>query len=594
MGKLIVTVGLGPELSALSALSIGLSPAQLAATERLFTVLAGGAVDLSEYLGILRTQLITGDFDGLGVTLQVLGSLATLISQNAKDVLADAAPALGASVGKVAGNVGTAISALSDVISIVNDLKAAIGTAKSLLDQVAQTESLYRGLLERALAALAALERARAEGCTCAGGGARQPDGSCSPPPPPPPPPGAPGPNPPGTDTTITHTTFVNSRDPNAITGPAGQGAERFVSASQPMTYTIDFENVKTAGAPAQEVVVSLPLDVDLDASTFHLGAIGFGSTRIEVPPDRRSFDTSVPLVGTPYTVQVRARLDLDTRVATWTFRTIDPATGDLPLDPTAGFLPPNVTSPQGEGYVELGVDPVPTAAPGTVLSEQASIVFDDNPAIATNTWTNTIGVPRPATAGGFHPLPPARILDTRSGVGGPATKIGPGETRSLKVTGVGGVPNDGVSAVAVNVTAVQPTAPSHLTVWPSGAALPGSSNLNFVAGQTIPNLVVSRSRRTGPSPSATTPARCVLGDVAGWFDFAEGSTIGRAPQALVPDDQPGASLVPVTPARILDTRPGTTVGGPAARLGPGETERCRSPATAACRRRKRRPSSST
>jgi len=68
--------------------------------------------------------------------------------------------------------------------------------------------------------------------------------------------------------------------------------------------------------------------------------------------------------------------------------------------------------------------------------------------------------------------------------------KVGPGQTIAVQVAGQGGVPSSGVSAVVMNVTVTEPAAPSHLTIFPSDAALPLASNLNFVAGQTVPNLV--------------------------------------------------------------------------------------------------------
>ena len=59
-----------------------------------------------------------------------------------------------------------------------------------------------------------------------------------------------------------------------------------------------------------------------------------------------------------------------------------------------------------------------------------------------------------------FEPLTPARVLDTRSAVGRPGTaKVPAGGTVALDVTGVGGVPASGVSAVILNVTVTGPVA---------------------------------------------------------------------------------------------------------------------------------------
>ena len=98
-----------------------------------------------------------------------------------------------------------------------------------------------------------------------------------------------------------------------------------------------------------------------------------------------------------------------------------------------------------------------------------------------------------PTVAPLYNPLSPARILDTRSGVGGPVAAVGPGGVRSLTVTGVGGVPSGGVGAVVLNVTVTQPSVGGFLTVYPFGESRPMASNLNFVAGQTVPNLVIAK-----------------------------------------------------------------------------------------------------
>ena len=67
------------------------------------------------------------------------------------------------------------------------------------------------------------------------------------------------------------------------------------------------------------------------------------------------------------------------------------------------------------------------------------------------------------AAAGGlFTSLPPRRLLDTRSGLGAPAAKVGPGATLNLQVGGRGGVPSTGVAAVVLNMTITSPTGRPH------------------------------------------------------------------------------------------------------------------------------------
>ncbi|MGH9154146.1 MAG: PKD domain-containing protein, partial [Acidimicrobiales bacterium] len=126
--------------------------------------------------------------------------------------------------------------------------------------------------------------------------------------------------------------------------------------------------------------------------------------------------------------------------------------------------------------------------------------------------WFGAEGV---AAGDRYIPLPPARILDTRTG-GAP---VGPGATVPAAVTGVGGVPASGVSAVVLNVTVTQPTAEGYLTVYPSGMARPVASNLNFHPGQTVPNLVVAKVGTDGKVALYNNlGASHVVLDVVGWY----------------------------------------------------------------------------
>jgi hypothetical protein len=119
-----------------------------------------------------------------------------------------------------------------------------------------------------------------------------------------------------------------------------------------------------------------------------------------------------------------------------------------------------------------------------------------------------------------FEPLTPARILDTRFGpsplpVG---TKLGAGVTLDLQVAGQGGVAAD-ATAVVINITVDGGTATSHLTVWPTGEAKPNTANVNFVAGQVIPNLVIVKIGTGGKISIANNTGQThVIGDVDGYF----------------------------------------------------------------------------
>ncbi len=130
--------------------------------------------------------------------------------------------------------------------------------------------------------------------------------------------------------------------------------------------------------------------------------------------------------------------------------------------------------------------------------------------------WYGADGAPGGA---GYTTLAPARILDTRNGTGGFWSPVGPGATVAAGVTGVGGVPATGVSAVVLNVTVTQPSAGGYLTIFPSDAVRPTASNLNFTAAQTVPNLVVAKVGADGRvAVFNQTGSTHVIFDVVGWY----------------------------------------------------------------------------
>ncbi len=167
--------------------------------------------------------------------------------------------------------------------------------------------------------------------------------------------------------------------------------------------------------------------------------------------------------------------------------------------------------------------------------------------------------VPGGVTAGTpstYTPVTPKRILDTRSGVGAPAAKIGPGEVVSLDVRGVqtaqGAVPAN-ASAVVLNLTVTGTTSSTDVRAYPSGTGVPGSSNLNATAGATVPNLVTVALGSNGAISLRNSGGTVhLIGDIAGYYT----------------PDAAGAGFAAVDPSRILDTRSPAT-GAPAGRVGP-------------------------
>ena len=123
------------------------------------------------------------------------------------------------------------------------------------------------------------------------------------------------------------------------------------------------------------------------------------------------------------------------------------------------------------------------------------------------------------ASAQGYHELAPQRILDTRE-PNGVATiaKVGGGETLTLQVDGRGGVPATGALAVSMNVTATEPDAAGFVTIYPCDADRPEASNLNFTAGETVPNLVTVKLSATGTVCLFAQRTTHLVADVSGYF----------------------------------------------------------------------------
>ena len=195
------------------------------------------------------------------------------------------------------------------------------------------------------------------------------------------------------------NTIVVQPIDPNEKAGPEGVGSERAVTVSDELRYTVYFENLPAATAPAQEVVITDRLDPDLDWTTFRFDEIAFGDRVIPVADGAYQLQTRQTVadyregVDKEWWVDIASEINPLTGQVEWTFRTLDPETGELPEDALAGFLPPNDETGRGEGHVVFSIRPNSDRPDGTVLTNQATIVFDTEASIVTNEVTNTLCV---------------------------------------------------------------------------------------------------------------------------------------------------------------------------------------------------------
>ncbi len=215
-----------------------------------------------------------------------------------------------------------------------------------------------------------------------------------------------------------------------------------------------------------------------------------------------------------------------------------------VPADATAVVMNVTVTEPTEGGF--LTVWPDGTARPNTSSLNMTAgqtvanlvavrVGADGRVAIynlrgATHVVADVVAWTR--DDGHFVGVSPARILDTRD-----TRPIGPGGAIDVAVLGRGPVPASGVSTVVMNVTVTDPTDAGFLTVWPTGSPRPIASTHNFVAGQSVPNLVFAPVGAGGQvSIYNLRGATHVIADVVGYIPA-------------------GAAYIPVNPQRLMDTR---------------------------------------
>ncbi len=148
-----------------------------------------------------------------------------------------------------------------------------------------------------------------------------------------------------------------------------------------------------------------------------------------------------------------------------------------------------------------------------------------------------------------LHSINPARVLDTRDGsttIDGLQQGAGIPAGGSITPVQIGGrvsVPTD-ATAVILNVTVTEAERPGFVTVYPCGTPVPMASNINYITGSTVANLVVSKVGAAGAVCVFSSSATHLVVDIDGYFPAV-------------------TSYRSLDPARLLETRPGlTTIDG--------------------------------
>jgi hypothetical protein len=178
-------------------------------------------------------------------------------------------------------------------------------------------------------------------------------------------------------------------------------------------------------------------------------------------------------------------------------YLTVFPSNRDLPVVSSVNFeagvpRPNSVIAPLGpDGKIKI------------FSNQKTDVVVD------VMGWFGTAGQAE------YVEVPSTRLLDTRlpANTGPKVAALG---TIHLQVVGAVVPPN--ARSVVLNVTATEPDGSGFLTVFPGGAPRPLSSNLNYVAGQTIPNAVIVGLGPTGTVDIFSLAASHVVVDVVGYF----------------------------------------------------------------------------
>jgi hypothetical protein len=376
----------------------------------------------------------------------------------------------------------------------------------------------------------------------------------------------------------------------NAASGYYDRGAVEVVGPETGGGYTIQplgspnpLQVTVTTTAPTPTWTANGPIDrvysyvlddatafpVDTDAAftyTFHRA----GDHAIDrYDPRGGAYDEVVKhvVVGADYTPLTPVRL-LDTRHAVGVTTTTPLAAGaDLVLPvPSVDGIPAadvsavvanvTVTQPTAGGHLTVYPDngeSLPTASnlnftAGQTVANLVTVPVDGGAVVFHNGSSGTVHVLMDLQGfygrggSGFKPVSPTRVLDTRSGLGtSSAGAIAAHATLSL---GLSTRVPAGTTAVVLNLTVTRPTEHGYLTAYPDAGAMPGVSNLNFSAGETVANLAVvpvTDGKVDFYNGSGGTVQ--VVADLEGSF----GSAAAGANQSYVPEG----------PARIVDTRYG-------------------------------------
>jgi uncharacterized protein YkwD len=223
---------------------------------------------------------------------------------------------------------------------------------------------------------------------------------------------------------------------------------------------------------------------------------------------------------------------------------------GTVPADANAASANFTVVNTARDGYLTAyACTPTPPTAStlnftaGSTTPHAALIPLDaaGGLCVYTNADTDLVvditGWVSPSSTGRFTPTAATRVLDTRIAMNA-AGKLPAGQTLEVQVTGAAtNIPVD-ATAVSINITAIDPTTDSYVTVYPCSTARPLASTLNPSTTMIESNSIIVGVSTTGTVCFYSPVAVDLVADVSGYVTANAGS-----------------AFIPLKAIRALDTR---------------------------------------
>jgi hypothetical protein len=375
----------------------------------------------------------------------------------------------------------------------------------------------------------------------------------------------------------------INSDCPTTTSPEVGIGVDSTATSGTTLDYNIDYPTFSTI-AYYDWAGTAYSAATDLNAATGQAahdlntdpGALWFaptaGSNAINSANSDAPGELSTDMLGNARTNDPNVP---DTGAGTYTYYDRGAVQYEDPLMPTVtmstqvGTAPATISATESVGtagwasVTQWSVDfgdgstPTTTSTPTTVKhtyttpgTYTVSVTATDGYGATGRGSTTNTAIVRILSSAVFHPVTPARILDTRNGTGtnGVVAAVKPNSALVLKVDGAGPVPASGAVAVTLNLTVTNPTGSGNISAYADGSTRPASSNENFTAGQTVANQVTAQVGGDGKIDlyNSGTGTVDLIADVAGYY--GPGAGLGLQPEG--------------SPSRILDTRNGTGTGG--------------------------------